>query len=274
MPSVLAITSHVVYGHVGGRASVPLLQALGIEAWHLPTVLFSNHPARGGQVGEAVSASLVASLLAALEAREFRPDAVLSGYLGTVPAGEATADYLERSGADLPYCCDPVMGDDGRLYVADGLLEVFRDRLLPRADIATPNRFELELLVDRTLPDIDSVLEAAGELRRAGSGIVVCTSARVEERVITTLAVAPGGVYAVCAPRFADPPHGTGDLFAAALFARYLAGGELETALGEAAGIVDLVLRRGGPGAPELALVESLPDLISAVPSLPVRRML
>ena len=45
------------------------------------------------------------------------------------------------------YCCDPVIGEVGRgVYVRAGIPEAFRDRLVPLADIVTPNPFELELL--------------------------------------------------------------------------------------------------------------------------------
>ena len=54
------------------------------------------------------------------------------------------------SGAENPravYCCDPVIGDvDEGVYVRPGIEAFLRDHALPQADIATPNRFELERL--------------------------------------------------------------------------------------------------------------------------------
>ena len=44
MAKVLAISSHVVRGHVGLDATVPALQYLGHEVWALPTVLLSSRP--------------------------------------------------------------------------------------------------------------------------------------------------------------------------------------------------------------------------------------
>ncbi len=46
MVNVLAITSQVVYGHVGGQAAVLALQQMGHEVWHLPTVLREKLPAK------------------------------------------------------------------------------------------------------------------------------------------------------------------------------------------------------------------------------------
>ena len=40
--------------------------------------------------------------------------------------------------------CDPVMGDDGVVYIPEELIPVFRDQVIPIADIITPNQTELE----------------------------------------------------------------------------------------------------------------------------------
>ena len=49
-----------------------------------------------------------------------------------------------------------------------------RETLLPLADIATPNRYELEILAGRRLADNDALAAAA---RGLGPGEVVVTSA-------------------------------------------------------------------------------------------------
>ena len=40
--------------------------------------------------------------------------------------------------------CDPVMGDNGRMYVPAELLPLYREHIVPLADIITPNQFEAE----------------------------------------------------------------------------------------------------------------------------------
>lgn len=40
--------------------------------------------------------------------------------------------------------CDPVMGDDGVVYIPEELIPVYRDKVIPLADIITPNQTELE----------------------------------------------------------------------------------------------------------------------------------
>src|SRR5918911_695577 len=84
MPSVLSIQSRVAYGHVGNAASVFPLQRLGIEAWTLDTVSFSNHTGHGRWRGSAVTAAVVAEIFEGIADLGVLPycDAVLSGYLG------------------------------------------------------------------------------------------------------------------------------------------------------------------------------------------------
>lgn len=39
------------------------------------------------------------------------------------------------------------MGDNGKMYVPNELLDIYRDEIIPLADIVTPNQFELELVI-------------------------------------------------------------------------------------------------------------------------------
>ena len=51
--------------------------------------------------------------------------------------------------------CDPVMGDNGKLYVSPDLVTLFREKLVPLADIALPNQFEAECVLSSTSTSFD-----------------------------------------------------------------------------------------------------------------------
>src|SRR6478672_13653289 len=178
MPTVLSVQSRVAYGHVGNAASVFPLQRLGIEAWALDTVAFSTHTGHGRWRGAAVAAAQIAELFEGIAALGVLPqiDAVLSGYLGDAATGPVLLDIVERVRHANPkalFCCDPVIGDtDTGSYVTDGIAEFFRDEALKVADIATPNRFELEYLTGAAIATIGEAAAAAEMLRRRGPGIV------------------------------------------------------------------------------------------------------
>jgi pyridoxine kinase len=269
--NVLSIQSTVAYGRVGQRAAVLALERLGHDVWPVDTVAFSNHPAHGGFRGRVVPAAEVAELVAGLEARGVlgRCDAVLSGYLGD-PATAAVVDTaVARVRALNPralYCCDPVVGEVGRgVYVRPGIPEAFRDRLVPAADIVTPNPFELELLGDRGPATLDAARAAADRVRRRGARLVVATGLRLAETpdCQTVLAVADEGTWLVHAPHRAVRVHGTGDLFAALFLGAFLGRRDVPAALAHAVGALDAVLAMAeATGAEELPLVAAQEALV------------
>jgi len=273
MPTVLSVQSRVAYGHVGNAASVFPLQRLGIEAWALDTVAFSNHTGHGQWRGAVVPAATIAELFEGVAALGVLPeiDAVLSGYLGEALTGPVLLDIVERIRAANPralFCCDPVIGDvDTGSYVTAGIAEFFRDRALALADIVTPNRFELEYLTGRSVATLGEAGEAAAALRALGPGIVLVTSIEVEGERIAMLAAGPDGVWAVETPRLPVMLNGCGDVTAALFLGRLLRGEALPDALARTAasmhGIIERTMRLGRY---ELALVAAQEELVA--PSL------
>src|SRR5271155_3794656 len=152
MPTGLSVQSWVACGNVGNTAALFPLQRLGCETGSLNTVAFSNHTGYGKWQGDAVPASQIAALFDGIAELGVLPrcDAVLSGFLGDAEIGPVLLDIVARVKHANPqalFCCDPVMGDVGPgWYVRAGVPEFYRDRALAVADIATPNRFELEWL--------------------------------------------------------------------------------------------------------------------------------
>jgi pyridoxine kinase len=270
MPTVLSVQSRVAYGHVGNAASVFPLQRLGIEAWALDTVAFSNHTGHGKWRGSAVAAAEVAGLFEGIAALGVLPqiDAVLSGYLGDAATGPVLVDIVERVRAANPkavFCCDPVIGDtDTGSYVTDGIAEFFRDEALKLADIATPNRFELEYLTGAAIATLAEAADAAAALRRRGPGIVLLTSLDTEPDRITMLASGPDGAWAVDTPRLPVMLNGCGDVTAALFLAHLLRGASLAGALAlTAASIFAVVDTTARLGRYELALVAAQDELVS-----------
>jgi pyridoxine kinase len=240
--TVLSIQSHVVAGHVGNDAAAFTLQRLGIEAWPIHTVQFSNHTGHGSWTGQAFAAAHVRELVDGLDARGLlgRVDAVLSGYIGSAETGEAIADAVRRVKAQNPtalYCCDPVMGDVGRgVFVKPDVPAFFANIALGMADIITPNVFELGLLSGRDLQTQGDLIDAARTLLERGGRIAVVTSARAEaEDSIATLAVTADAAWAVRTPYLPlNPmPNGMGDCIAALFLGRYLQHHDIALALSQ-----------------------------------------
>jgi pyridoxine kinase len=268
--NILSIQSRVAYGHVGNSAAVFALERLGVEVWPIHTVEFSNHPGHGAFRGRAADPAAVRELVEGVAARGAfaRCDGVLSGYLGTAAVGHEMLAAVARAKAANPaarYCCDPVMGDAGRLYVPADVAELIRVRALPAADLVTPNQFELDRLSGRS--SATELVAALDVLHAAGPSVVLVTSLVTRETPpdAVDLAVSDAaGRFRLRTPRLALAVHGAGDAIAALFFAHWLRTGSAAEALSRAASSVFGVLRRTAEaGADEMLLIDAQDEIVA-----------
>lgn len=276
MSTVLSIQSHVTVGSVGNSVAVFALQRLGVETWGLPTVVLSNDNARPHVAGPSLGADQLRAIVDAMEANGVlgQVDALLSGYL-TAETAEViweTADRLRELNPKVLFCCDPVMGDSGTGFYVPPEVRDFLGRRAPgRADILTPNLFELEALTGMRPSSVQQVVAAARTLVAAGTATVLVTSvaaADLPADQVHMVAVTAESAVLVSTPVLDAHFDGSGDLTAAVLLAHLLAGEELAAALGATAGSVHAVLAETVRlGRQELALVQAQGQLVSAEPA-------
>lgn len=256
--AVIVISSHVARGSVGNRAAVFALETLGHPVWAVPTILLPWHPGHGPATRIVPDPEQFSAFIQDLERAPWLGEVagVLSGYLGDAgQAGEVAAlvAAVKARNPDALYVCDPVMGDAGGLYVAEEIAEAMRDLLIPIADIATPNRYELEWMTGKTLVDLQMTIAAA---RDAGPARMLVTSApAMIAGGIGNLLVTPYEVLLAEHRSIAQPPNGLGDLTAALFLARLLAGQTDAKALqSTTASVYEILARTAKRGADELQL--------------------
>jgi hypothetical protein len=71
---------------------------------------------------------------------------------------------------------DPVLGDQGKLYVPAEVVPLYKSLLLPLADLVTPNQFEAETLSGVTIRTDQDALKVFDILHQFGPEYVVVTS--------------------------------------------------------------------------------------------------
>ncbi|MEQ1936631.1 pyridoxal kinase PdxY [Mesorhizobium sp. CN5-321] len=276
--AVIVVSSHVARGAVGNRAAVFALETLGFPVWAVPTVILPWHPGHSRATRIVPPADQFAALLADLERAPWldEVDAVLSGYLGDAAQAEAVASLVTAVKARKPdalFVCDPVMGDSGGLYVPEATAIALRDVLIPLADIATPNRYELEWMTGVALPDLDSTIAAALDL---GPPAMLVTSAPA------TMAEGTGNLlldahHALLAEhhRIDRPPNGLGDLTAAIYLARVLSGHPPAKALqSTTAAVYEILARTARRGGDELQLETDSQSLSHPMAMVHLRHLL
>ncbi|WP_029058657.1 pyridoxal kinase PdxY [Stappia stellulata] len=275
---ILVIHSQVVRGAVGGRIAGFALERLGHRVWFLPTVLLPWHPGQGRShrhvADDATFAALVDDLIGADTLSGI--GAVVSGYLGSPAQAREIVRLVaavRKANPEALYVCDPVSGDRAGLYVSEETAAAMRDTLLPEADVATPNLFELEWMCQRT---IATETEAIAAARALGPARVLVTSAPAMRRnSVSNLLVSDKAAIAAEHGAIADAPNGTGDLMAALFTANLLAGQSDEAALKRsAASVFELVARSVKRGSRDLLVAWEQAALVQPMALVSSRRVM
>jgi pyridoxal kinase len=248
------------------------LEKLGLPVWAVQTVSLAWHPGHGPSTRIVPHAEEFAALMADLSRSPKLAEigAIITGYLGAPEQAGPIAALVRAVKAANPkaiYLCDPVTGDRAGLYVPEATAHAIRDELLPLADLATPNRFELEWLAQRPCKGIAACVEAARCL--TPSRVIVTSVSGDDPSRIGNLLVAAKRADLVLHQRIDNPPNGPGDLIAALTVGHMLKGLDEADALQRASAsvfeVLELATRRG---ADELAL-EADAHVVNAPSFLP-----
>jgi pyridoxine kinase len=262
---VLSIQSSVAYGHVGNSAAVFPLQRLGHEVWPVHTVNFSNHTGYGAWRGPLIPPADVAEVISGIEDRGVlgQVDAVLSGYQGGSGIADVILDAVARVKTANPaatYTCDPVMGNArSGCFVDPAIPPIIRERVVPAADVITPNQFELGFLTDTEPRTVEETLASADLAMAMGPSTVLVTSVERPDTpadTIEMMAVTGDGAWIVQTPRLPMKANGSGDV-TAALFTAHLhtTGSPAQALAATVSSVFDLLQATLDSGERELQLI-------------------
>ncbi len=280
---ILSIQSSVSFGHVGNSAAVFPLQRIGHEVMPVFTVMFSNHTGYGAWTGPHMSGNDVREVIRGIDERGGLDDVelILSGYQGGDDIGDAILDSVELVKSRNPnaiYACDPVLGNaNSGCFVAPEVQSLIRDRVVPSADLITPNQFELGFITGTDPHTLEETLESVELARASGPKNVLVTSVLYPDReadTIEMIAVTPDGAWAVQTPYLPIKANGSGDVTAALFSSQYLASGNAAKALGRtAASMFELLENTLASGQRELQLIESQEAYVNPKHDFPVRQL-
>jgi pyridoxine kinase len=220
---------------------------LGYDVWCVDTVNFSNHPGYGSFTGSVKEAHKIQEEINGLANLDIlgECDAILSGYLGEVETAKTvsrTIELIKEQNETAIYLLDPVIGDDGQIYVKNGLIEAFKNELLPKADVILPNQSELGWLSGLKINDVSSLKTASKYLIKCGAKTVVVTGIP-EIETLTNYVVTSDAFWAISTPKLNRKFSGTGDLFSSLFTGAFLQTKDLYNALNFATEGCSIVVR-------------------------------
>ena len=216
-PLLGSIQNSVGFGFLGNEAVSAIANRMRVRTISVPTAYAS---ARGGIDGR---------MTIAIDPREFRrgvdfliaqdPTVLVVGYLPRPEHVEIVASALHDFHGLV--VLDPVLGSyEKGLYVSVETARTIRDRLVPHAQVITPNRFEAEILLDLARDRRATERTFLDKFMELGPETVVVTSfVRDAERRQALSLFSNGYSYQrIFSPlHMSFPGYGAGDVFAGAL---------------------------------------------------------
>lgn len=231
---ILSIQSHVTSGYVGNRAAVFPLQLLGYDVDVLNSCMLANHTGyKNGARGLRLTGDDLTTVIEGMRSNGLLNQIthILTGYIGTPTFLNAVVDTVQllRHHLHLPitFVCDPVLGDNGNLYVPRELVQIYIDKVLKHASILTPNCFELGLLSESPIHSEADAFAACDKLHALHNiPTIFVTGARFTDALDDKVSVLVSSQREGTLARFAIDSDfitgnftGTGDLMSALLLA-------------------------------------------------------
>ena len=243
---MLAIAGSDSGGGAGLQADLKTFAAHGVHGVCAVTAVTAQNT-RAVSAVEPVPAPMVAAQIRAVF-DDFDIRAVKTGMLATAAIVEAVCEALEAYPGP-PLVVDPVIAaTSGRRLLDEDAVAIVRGRLLKRARVVTPNRFEAEVLADQPIASPDDARRAAGRIRTRGAAAVLVTGGHFDAPESVDLLDDGGAVVELRGPRIdSRQTHGTGCTFSAAIAAGLAAGLSLPDAAADAKRYVEEAIRHAAP---------------------------
>lgn len=233
MQKILTVQSHTIHGYVGNKASTFPLQLAGWDVDAFNTVQLSNHTGYGTTRGIKFSAEQLREQWKGLQHLQLAYSALLTGYVptpeGVEQVGRVGLD-LKQANPNVLWVLDPVLGDDGRYYVSEQVLPVYRQLIASgKVDLVTPNQFEAEALTGLAIQTPEDVAQVFAKLHEHMDQVIISSVKYANEpgyiysygsAVIDKTTRATRQFY-IRYPGLESYFTGTGDLFAALTVDRY-----------------------------------------------------
>lgn len=220
----IVIHSKVAYGYVGSNTTSLVLQLAGLDVIAVPTVILSNRYGLPTVGGGLIPADLFQEILDGILALNILDEVstIVTGYIGSATLVEITAQFIvkiKESHPEIVYLCDPVMGDQPQgLYVKEEVPQALITKLLPLADILTPNQFEMETILNQkieTFEKLKTSIQQHAVLHTKDMLVTGCRFTTINDQSLHIIVKQQEQYEEITIDYVPVDPPGTGELFAA-----------------------------------------------------------
>ncbi|MFS2008298.1 bifunctional hydroxymethylpyrimidine kinase/phosphomethylpyrimidine kinase [Azospirillum sp. CT11-132] len=216
---VLIVAGSDSGGGAGIQADIKAVSALGAYAMTAIAALTAQNTT--GVYGVVPVDPAFVALQMKLVLEDIGADAVKIGMLANAPVIEAVAAEYEERAVNVPLVLDPVMiAKSGHHLLDPDAVLTLRRRLLPLAEVVTPNLPEAEALTDLPIRDLDDMRRAAELMLSFGPKSVLLKGGHLEDDTLYDLLLTEEGETVFEGRRVHTPhTHGTGCTLSSAIAA-------------------------------------------------------
>ncbi|MDO4241800.1 MAG: bifunctional hydroxymethylpyrimidine kinase/phosphomethylpyrimidine kinase [Microbacteriaceae bacterium] len=222
-PIALTIAGSDPSGGAGIQADLKTFSAHGVYGASVITALTAQNTQGVSGVHTPPVEFFTTQLASVID--DLPVDATKIGMLANAEIAGALADAVEARRADFgTIVLDPVMvATSGDRLLAEDAVRTIRERLLPLADVITPNIPEAALLLDCAAATCETEMREQGErLLAFGAKAVMMKGGHLESGDLVDIFVHAGGAETFIGQKIETRnTHGTGCTLAAALAANF-----------------------------------------------------
>ncbi|MFA5342535.1 MAG: bifunctional hydroxymethylpyrimidine kinase/phosphomethylpyrimidine kinase [Kiritimatiellia bacterium] len=242
LPVVMTIAGSDSGGGAGIQADLKAFAALGAFGASAITCLTAQNPSEVRGILPVTPAMVRLQVETICDG--FRVAAAKTGMLYSSAIIEAVAGTIRRR--RIPWLVvDPVMiATSGARLLRRDAVSALCGKLLPLADVITPNLPEAEALCGHKIGDLRDMESAAREIGTRYRAACVVKGGHLPGQTVTDVLHHSGRIYRFRSARLRVATHGTGCMFSAALTALLARGFDLPKAVGGGKRYVRKVLQR------------------------------
>jgi hydroxymethylpyrimidine/phosphomethylpyrimidine kinase len=230
-------------GGAGIQADLKTFAALGVHGTTAVTSITAQNTSSVIAV-EDVKPDMIQKQITAI-VEDMGIDAGKTGMLHTEEIIKTVASELSKH--NFPLVVDPVMiSKSGAALLKTEAMDAMKEKILPRATIVTPNRFEAEKLADMRIKTMDDAKASAKRISEMGAYAVVIKGGHLDEENAVDVLYHKGDFRLFSSRRFnVKTTHGTGCSFSAAIAAELAKGNDIPNAVENAKRFISTAIRFG-----------------------------
>ena len=237
MKRVVTIQDISCIGKCSLTVALPIISAMGIETAIVPTAVLSTHTQFKNFTFRDLSED-IPLIQKHWKEENFKFDGIYTGYLGSIQQIDILKDFFKTFKTNDNFIfIDPVMGDNGKLYV--GFNQEFADemaKLCKMADIIVPNLTEASAMLNMEYKEKyteEEIKQILIDLSKLGPKKVILTGVSFKENELGVMSYDKDTnvFFSYFREKIPVKYHGTGDIFSSTLVGAIVNGNLVEEAL-------------------------------------------